>query len=660
MKSIKILKLNIENFKKIKFLEIDFDGKNIDLVGKNGVGKTSVFDAFSWVLFGKDSSGATVFNLKPYDPITKKEINGLNTSVEITLDVEGVAVILKRVYKEVWTKKRGDLEATFTGHETEYYVNGVPSLQKDYKAFIDNLITEDLFKMLTNLYHFSNMKWQDQRAELEKVTKVTELEIIDANPELAPIKNELVMGRTVEDVLKIQTREKKNINDRLEYGIPSELNALKNITYPSLTEDFKLETVEAELSAQFEKLANIEKQLATGNNQIQVSEYDSGIITLERDIVKVENERDDFIRERTSKDAKVAVALQDEIYKHSRAAASNRETLDHNKIKVESLKLEIESLNKKKELLYSEYDEEEAKEFTNSNCSYCGQILPQDKLDEAKEHFNLHKSRTLSDIQERGKKLNEEIERAETNIVTLSSEESKLYSALEEINTVVKAKSEELKKLQESSANQKIDVSEYQKRIETLLARKSSLEKARKDLVNKTSDAVLVEAKNDVKSKLELLNTQKSEYNIRLQNEVKVEKLEKEMKDLNEKFEKATKLIQLCEKFRTIQADHIDQDVNKHFKLVQFKLFNQLINGGIDPTCIATLRGVPYPSISTGEKINVGLDIINFIQNVYQISAPIFIDNAEAVSDWLVDTNGAQLIKMYVDPEVNKLEVLEG
>src|SRR5690606_20070807 len=127
--NIKLKKLKIENFKGIKKFSMDCDGKNVHVFGTNATGKTTLVDAFQWVLFDKDSSGNSKFGIKPIDPRTEKEIHHLETMVEVALDLDGEEINLKKVYKERWVKQNGKTDREFAGHTTDYYVNGVPKKQ---------------------------------------------------------------------------------------------------------------------------------------------------------------------------------------------------------------------------------------------------------------------------------------------------------------------------------------------------------------------------------------------------------------------------------------------------------------------------------------------------------------------------------------------------
>src|SRR5690554_5661767 len=161
MKKIYLEKIRINNFKKVGSLEIEFSENN-EVFGDNGAGKTTIFDAFTWLLFGKDSLGSTKFEIKKLDkennPVHKKE-----HSVFAEINVNDQKHELRRVYREKWVKKRGDETETFSGHETIFEVNSMVYSQKEYKDFVANIIDEETFRLLTSTTYFANLKWEDKR-----------------------------------------------------------------------------------------------------------------------------------------------------------------------------------------------------------------------------------------------------------------------------------------------------------------------------------------------------------------------------------------------------------------------------------------------------------------------------------------------------------------
>ena len=138
---IKIFSLKLKNFKGIKDLKIDFNCQNTNIYGANATGKTTIFDAFKWLFFDKDSNDRKDFNIKTLDS-NNKPIHFLEHEVEAILVIDGVDMTFKKVFQEKWVKKRGQSEQEFSGHETNYWIDEVPVKKKDYEEKINNLRRE--------------------------------------------------------------------------------------------------------------------------------------------------------------------------------------------------------------------------------------------------------------------------------------------------------------------------------------------------------------------------------------------------------------------------------------------------------------------------------------------------------------------------------------
>ena len=186
---IKLFNLKMKNFKGIKELEIAFDGKNTDIYGKNATGKTTIFDAFKWLFFDKDSNDRKDFNIKTLDK-DNNPIHHLEHEVEATLIIDGQDMIFRKMLQEKWVKKRGQSEQEFSGHETNYWIDEVPVKKKDYEEKINSLIPESLFKLITDPSYFNNqLKWTERRELLINISgaNVSDEEILNSKEEF--IKN---------------------------------------------------------------------------------------------------------------------------------------------------------------------------------------------------------------------------------------------------------------------------------------------------------------------------------------------------------------------------------------------------------------------------------------------------------------------------------------
>jgi len=190
MKTIKIKQLSLINFKAIRHLELNFTGDETFIYADNGVGKTTIFDGFNWLLFGKDSQGRTDFEIKTLDT-AGKVIEKIEHEVSATLEVDGTEIKLKRVLKENWVKKRGSSVSEFTGNGTEYYWNDVPMQQKEFNSNISQLLDEQIFKLITNVSTFNTMDWKQRRSILSGMVTISDEEIIGQNLAFQKLMNDI-------------------------------------------------------------------------------------------------------------------------------------------------------------------------------------------------------------------------------------------------------------------------------------------------------------------------------------------------------------------------------------------------------------------------------------------------------------------------------------
>src|SRR5699024_2857755 len=269
--------LKLTNFKGIKSFELNANGEDMKVFGENATGKTTIFDAFVWLLFGKDSQNSTQFEIKTLRD--GKPIHKLNHEVEATLLVNGQELTLKKVYKEKWTKKRGSVTESFSGHTTDYYIDGVPSKKKEYDEMIGSIVNEDVFKLLTNpLYFNEQLKWQDRRKTLLEIAgDITDEEIISSNESLAKL-TEILGNRSIHDHKKVIAAKRKEINQELE-RIPIRIDEI-NRNLPDVSGlnkeeiETKLNDLSSKIDAKNEQINNLRNGSKVNEIKKQISDID--------------------------------------------------------------------------------------------------------------------------------------------------------------------------------------------------------------------------------------------------------------------------------------------------------------------------------------------------------------------------------------------------
>jgi DNA repair exonuclease SbcCD ATPase subunit len=643
MKKIKLLKLSLKNFKGIKDITIEPKGKNMSILGDNGTGKTTIYDAFMWVLFGKDSSYSTNFGIKTYDK-DGNTIHGLDHEVEALISAEGKEITLKRVYKEKWTKKRGEAERTLTGHTTDYFIDEVPKKASEYSEFIEKLLDEEVFKLITSVTYFNHqMHWTDRRDLLmDIVGYLTDEEIIDEDKELKPLL-EVLDKRTLEDHKKYIKAQKKKYNKQIEY-IPTRIDEI-NRGLPELADNIdykKLEKEKKDLSIKIDEIdERINSQQAIGDKYKQKNKELNKLKTQLFELkLELENDKKSKLRE-----------LEYELERIEEREIKLNSAIEEKKLDLKD-KNDIPELEKIIKELKSKYFEVQKTRFEkpsedNFICPTCKQSLPEtdkeQKLKEMQENFQKDKENTLAGINKKGKMLasrkktlKEIMESTEEDISRMEDKKEELGERIGQFNRDIELEKEKLKDFKP----------ENDEKYKELQSEIKSLEEEIEELDNGSGAKEEIEVKKSYQKQIE-------EINYKLNSKETIEKQKKRIKELkNEEESYRDKLMELekdeylLERFTIKKVDMLEDEINKKFDLVKFKLFDRKVNGAIEDSCEVTVDGVPYSDLNTAKTINAGLDVINVLVDKYQVSAPVFLDNKESVNQ-LIDTD-SQIISLVV------------
>lgn len=646
-------KLTLNNFKGIKSLTIDFNGRNADISGKNATGKTTIADSFSWLLFDKDSTDKKDFSIKTLDE-NNEPIHGLEHSVTAVLDISGQKTELKKSYYEKWTKQKGSAEKTFTGHTTDYFIDGVPCSKKsDYTDKIASIVSEDTFKLLTNpLYFNDQLHWKKRRDLLFEVCgDISDDNIISQNPKLAELKD--ILGkRDIDDHKAVISARKKKVNEELE-KIPVRIDEvvkgkpdLKEINFALVRENL------SQHQAKNEKLRNTIVQLQNSG----------GVADKERRIAEIDNE----VYQLTT----AAKREQDEAVRELQGEINNRymdisQVSRHAESKVKfinSLKSELESANKSLEAQRSAFISIQDRQFEFSQesiCPVCKQDIPEEQLADARKEaldkFNLEQSDLLEQIRGEGHRrkaqaadVQKQIEEAQKTI----EDDNATLTALTDEKKTLEIK---LKGIQESFPNVRESVAYKALEIE-----RQDLQQAIRSIKNGAQEEVakVQQTIRNNEEAMKLMQRTLAKEEQANAADTRIEELKAEEKKLAAEYAKLEKEQYLIEEFIRTKVSLIESSINTRFGMVRFKLFNEQVNGSLDETCETLINSngawVPWTDANSGGKIIAGIDIINTLSKHYNVSAPIFTDNAESVTNPIIaDT---QVIRLIVSQD-EKLNV---
>jgi len=642
MNQIKILELNLRNFKGIKDLKLTPEGNNFNISGENGTGKTTIMDAFLWLLFDKDSSNSSNFNIKTLDKLGAP-IHMLEHEVIANLEIAGKKVELQKLYTEKWTKKRGQADSELTGHTTDHFINGVPKKKSEYAAYLNNIIDENTFRILTNPLHFNvNLNWKDRRnivMDLEK--DIGPAEIFKENRDLKPLE-ELLEDKSIDDLKAEMASRRKKLNEELK-SIPYRIDELSR------------EDLEIDVSALNKEKKELEKELSDVKNT-KGPDYEFRIRAIKGSITALENEIKDLQRSLTEKLRTELDTVRKDMSKIDGSYYTNKSNIS--KIEAEIKGFQANDIRLKAELeeLRGKFEDIKVSEFNQAStiCPTCNQSLQADKISDLVNQFESKKADSMKEINSLGK---EKTETLKINYDFLNIQLDQLEEAQKEfklIEELLLGKREEIYNLEHQLSD--IDVTttkeykEIQEKIKQLSEDKSKVEEAQKNQFN-TSGLI-----NKFESQIADINKDLAKIDLVAQNKIRVEQLMARETELAQMVADAEGIEFLCDQYVITKSSLLENKLNSKFSLVKFKLFDVQVNGGINETFVTTVDGVPFEDLNNAARINAGLDIIRTLSEQYEFIAPIFIDNRESVNK-IIDIEN-QVINLIVSKDKKlKMEV---
>ena len=623
--NIKIDKLILQNFKGIRNLEINAGGNNLNIYGDNATGKTTVFDAVMWLLFNKDSLGRSDFGIKTQDS-DGNTIHNLEHSVECVLTIDDAILTLKKVYAEKWTKKRGSAEAEFSGHETKYYINEVPSSKGEYTAKISSIIDEELFKTITNpLYFNEHLKWQDRRAILLNICgNISDEDVLASSSEFLPLLEEL-KGRTIQEYQKIIQSKQKGINDELK-------------TLPQRIAEARLAIPETKTSYTEADKETVENKIAELNEEIVAIRNSSGELHIERELKELREQRKQIENKKCDVSS---IELERDKF-HSKYVSSSACVSDCQR-NIKTYFNLADECEKKAEKLREEWSVVNSKQYDGSEiCPTCGQPLPAEQIESAKAKFNTARATKLDEITAKGKALKADKEK-------YIAEHDKWAKLLEEKQADMKMCEDEIRRIDSLivyTENNFVD--EKKAKIEEINSRITEVEK------NALNSSETIKSKIDTiqeqiateKAKLDEINHALYMCAITERQLKRIADLTADEKRLAGEYAELEKTSFLIDEFTKFKISLLSDKINGLFKFAKFKLFDVQINGGVAECCETCYKGVPYSDLNNAAKIAVGIDVIETLSNYYDKHATIITDNAESINE--IPKTTSQQINLYV------------
>lgn len=661
MKTIRIKELEIINFKGIKSLKLDFgtEGNN-SIYGANATGKTSVFDAFTWLLFNKDSQGRSDFEVKQLDQ-ENNVIHNQQVEVFAELLIDDEFIEVRKVLSEKWVTKRGSETAEFTGNETAYFYNSVPLSQKEFQFKIGNLVDENIFKMITNPNAFVSLKWQDQRKTLVELADMpSDIQIASGDTDLENLLNEVGNQKTMEEFVAQTKHSIKKAKEEID-NIPARIEELnRSLPVPIVEKNVvaNIETLKADIAKFDEQISNKMAQFDTviesrNKHQRDIQELQSKINSIE---FKIKEEAKIKSSEKDPKQIELNSLISD--------FRSKEDDIKSLELKVKNLDGEIQQFERYRNELRTQWAEVNARQFklnpNDTTCGTCGQELQNsDALQSELEYkFNGKKQSELKAIQEKGGGYKAEQELKQELLVKSNSK----LDELKKSNDILEKKIEELDAAIKTSSSNVFDADKFitesllanteynQMKTDIIKMQELKFETPTEDLTSQ-----LKAKKQEAQNEIEKLQGYLQESKRIGQTNERIEQLKDEEGKQSQVVAQFERKLFLVERFNKKKIEMLDESVNKMFSIVKFKLFDIQINNGIKDTCEAMVNGVPFSNVNTANRCNAGLDIIGTLCKYYQVTAPVFIDNRESITE-IIDCN-SQIINLVVSEKDLKLRI---
>lgn len=630
---MKIREMKLNNFRGIKELTVNFDGKNAAIFGANGTGKTTVANAFCWLLTGKSVTGEKNFSPKT---VGMKKAEHSAEAVFVS-DDGSMTISLKKVFKEKWKKPRGQ-EAVLAGHETILYVDGLKVKDAEYQEAIEKLLPGiDNIEALTIAGHFTEgLSVKERRSILFQLFNGSIENLIDL-PEFMELKVSLE-GRSVEDFRKFSEAGRKQAQAWLDEA-PASISLLES-TKENIIEG-NIEAVQEELHAEEEKLHSL------------IAAYGSSDKETEK--ARLKRELDDAEYQYSVKQREMEEAWSTQLREEKLALSVISDEQVEKIRKIKSLEKQVAEQMEEQEKLRKAFRDVAGKKWDEAQavCPTCHRPLPADEAQQMRAEFEENSASIKADIVKKGKQLTETIKK-------LEAEKADTKKEVEVLEKSIASQHEAIHMLQakEPSKIPYNQTAEYAVKYKEYKAKLASLEGDGENSQPEDNREKIEALKQEIEKHQDYLAKLKGNANI----ELKIAEIKKEKKTMLKRLEGFEKAVYMADNFMDKRAKMAEDEINSHFSCIKFKLFEQQVNGGMKEVCeplIPNADGqmVDYKSANTAAQINANLEIMEALAKAYGVSVPIFIDGAERVSK--IRKMDCQTIALVVSAKDDVLRVVQ-
>lgn len=676
---IQLKNLTLINFKGVERFQANFNHIT-SIYGDNATGKTTVFDAFLWLFFGKNSEDVSQFEVKRLDA-KNNFIKDIEAEVSATILINNQEVVAKKVLRQKWVKRRGELETNYAGDENIYFWNDVPMKEGEFKTKIKEVVEENIFKLITNPFYFNTLKWNDRRniliALAGEITNEEVLSSLGNGQQYTTLITALNQGKSLDEYKRELAAKKKKVKDEAE-GIPARIDEVGR----GLPAQRNFEELKSELKKLTLEVQNVQDALDSDSRKASeenkrytdaLTEYNNMVNEHNQKKFAIQTEIQNLEFEAKTKARDLIGNAQSEIDSLNRRINEKQSELKRYNNALVMLNNEKASAEESKSELYKKFDEVSATELkfddNQFSCPSCKREMPYDDIESKKSeitaNFNQDKIKQIDGIKSKGAQINADIQ--------------VLCQRMEEGKAQIETLTAEITGLQNTLESLKSNASGPQKSFDDLVQEEldnSAAYKAKKDELTrhaliatgfKAPEPLVAEVDNELKAKRDAINENIRAIQGELAKESQITEGQKRISELRDQEAKLAQALADLEgqeyailQFTKSKVDAIERKINGKFKFVKFKMFNQQVNGGESETCETLVNSngsfVPFTDANNAARINSGIDIINTLCKHYDVYAPIFIDNRESVTE-LIESD-SQIVNLFVSAADKKLRVI--
>ncbi len=694
MKHIQLQSLTINHFKGIEHYSITLDGKSMDIFGDNDAGKTSIYDAFLWVLYHKDSRDRTHFHWKPLDE-HNQPIDGLQTSVKVVLLVDGK----ERSFEKVKTSKKvlkRKLERSVFEDASSYLIDGLKTeTKKIYDEKVSEVVDAETFRKLSSIRYFMHELLAKERREtlFNYFGAKSDLEIIQETPELKDLLPIVDHSNVIDERTK-HMQEAKTIAETLK-SIPIKIEGIQSVM-PEIT-DMNRDALTTQRLKQAKELADLQDQLVNIKHGGAAGEYRSQLRLKETELEEARLSHEYLQKAKTAGIEEGKAKVFAELNKKKQQLIMEENKHKSIQLQIDDEKQTVERLQAAHEKLIEEYDTIDDLEFAPAvftpiafdesalSCAYCGTTYPTEKQDEMRKHheaeearrkketdeknaqhkeqFEKEKEADLKAIRLKGQSNNQERESAEKRMAELAQQLSEitldpLRKEIEEQEQRFQELSKQIEALQgETIAFE--STPKYAEITEQIIFYQKAIENSEATIAEQIDkQSALIEEAEKTIAKIDQKLAMFAELD--RQNQA-IEQLNEQERELSARKGEILEVLALFDGFFIKKRDLLQTHIDSHFSMVNWKLFDFSKDGNlIEDYCEPVIEGVPYSDLNNGSQMQAGLDIANTLMKQEGYLLPIIIDNAEGMTthkreEVTIDT---QVIAMYVSEPDKNLRLL--